>query len=179
MARYGKIARLPHPIRIQLNARLQDGREGAEILAWLNALPEVKQTLAAAFQNRPITKQNLSDWRLGGYEDQLARQDILAQVKHLAACHPAPASSSPGAAIADHLAAVVNANYAAILASESPKLDAKALRRLRDLRSFGQLAVNLRRASHAASRSHLKSQRAQTSQARKLAQSKQIKPSRA
>src|SRR2546429_5688664 len=39
--RTGKIARLPHAIREQLNLRIQDNQRGKSLLQWLNDLPEV------------------------------------------------------------------------------------------------------------------------------------------
>jgi hypothetical protein len=85
MARIGKIARLPRAVRAQLNSRLQDNAEGKQIVQWLNSLPEVKQLLADKFDGRPISEQNLPDWRQGDYEDWLAHQDITAQAAELAA----------------------------------------------------------------------------------------------
>ena len=67
--RTGKIARLPKPIRDEINHRLENGADGPELLAWLNALPEVQHVLAEKFGGRPLTKHNLSDWRRGGYAD--------------------------------------------------------------------------------------------------------------
>src|SRR5712664_89126 len=67
----GKIARLPHSIRAQLNLKLHDGIPAKSILPWLNSLPEVKAILAADFDNRPINKQNLSEWKHGGFRDWL------------------------------------------------------------------------------------------------------------
>ena len=68
-ARIGKIARLPKPVRDELNHRLENGADGPELLAWLNALPEVQKVLVERFSGRPLTKHNLSDWRRGGYAD--------------------------------------------------------------------------------------------------------------
>ncbi len=78
--RCGKIARLPHLIREQLNRHLQNNQPGPGILAWINALPETKAILAAQFHAAPITAQNLSQWRHGGYAQWLLRQDILAEI---------------------------------------------------------------------------------------------------
>ncbi len=66
MTRIGKIARLPHELREELNRRLQDGEPGAELVGWLNELPEVQTVLAEHFAGRPITEQNLSEWKTGG-----------------------------------------------------------------------------------------------------------------
>lgn len=68
-ARTGKIARLPQAVREDLNRRLRDGQPGKELVAWLNTLPEVQAILSASFEGRPITEQNLSEWRSGGYRE--------------------------------------------------------------------------------------------------------------
>jgi len=69
--RLGKIARLPHSIREQLNLKLHDNVPAKSILPWLNSLSETKAILAAHFDNRPVTKQNLSEWKQGGFRDWL------------------------------------------------------------------------------------------------------------
>src|SRR5690349_20841802 len=71
ISRIGKVARLSHSIREQLNLRLLDHEPAKSILPWLNSLPEVKAILAADFNNRPISKQNLSEWKQGGHRDWL------------------------------------------------------------------------------------------------------------
>jgi hypothetical protein len=73
--RIGKIARLPHTIREQLNLKLLDGVPAKSILPWLNSLPDAKAILAADFENRPINKQNLSEWKHGGPSDQSAQSN--------------------------------------------------------------------------------------------------------
>ena len=78
MTRTGKIARLPLAIRNALGTRLQNGEPGKTLVAWLNTLPEVQQTMAAHFQGRPITQQNLSEWKQRGYLDWLRHQEALA-----------------------------------------------------------------------------------------------------
>jgi hypothetical protein len=72
--RTGKIARLPLSIRQELNRRLRDGQPGGKLLEWLNSLEEVQAVMAAEFQGHPILKQNLSQWRMGGYQDYLEEQ---------------------------------------------------------------------------------------------------------
>ncbi len=83
MARTGKIARLPHDIREQLNHRLRDGEEVKSILEWLNPLPEVQAVLSEHFDGRPINHVNVTDWRQGGYADWLVRQDALTLTANL------------------------------------------------------------------------------------------------
>ncbi len=78
MGRSGKIARLPRSIRDELNQRLDDGGLGVQLVAWLNELPEVKEVLAAYFEGRVITEDNLSEWRRGGFLDWRSQRDALA-----------------------------------------------------------------------------------------------------
>jgi hypothetical protein len=79
-SRVGKIAQLPKAIRDELNQRLENGKQGPELLKWLNALPETQELLAKQFENQPITKSNLSNWRQGGYRawtKDKAREDRI------------------------------------------------------------------------------------------------------
>lgn len=83
MSSTGKIARLPKHIREKLNQRLDDGQTAEDILPWLNRLPECKKMLAEKFDSRPITRQNLSQWRAGGYQTWLRTQQAREQVQSL------------------------------------------------------------------------------------------------
>jgi hypothetical protein len=75
MTRNGKIARLPRDIRNQLNRRLDDGEPGVQLVTWLNSLPEAQAVLKAEFAERPISEQNLSEWKTGGYRQWLDQQE--------------------------------------------------------------------------------------------------------
>ena len=92
-SRIGKIARLPYSIREQLNLKLHDGISAKSILPWLNSLPEVKAVLAADFDNRPISKQNLSEWKHGGHRDWLL-QFHAAHFLQFTDSHSSSSSSS-------------------------------------------------------------------------------------
>lgn len=82
-ARIGKIARLPKALQDQLNRRLDNHELAKPLLAWLNELPEVRQLLGEWFDGIPISKQNLSQWRRGGFREWQARQDVLKLVPDL------------------------------------------------------------------------------------------------
>src|SRR5205085_7915166 len=73
----------PHSTREEINRRLQNNQQAKTILPWLNSLPEVKTLLAAEFDSAPITKQNLSEWKNGGFRDWLVRQDALEFIQNL------------------------------------------------------------------------------------------------
>jgi hypothetical protein len=81
--RTGKIARLPEPIREQLNQRLLNGVLGKDTIPWLNGLAEVQGVLAEHFGGRPINEHNVSEWRHGGYHDWLRDRETRARVLHL------------------------------------------------------------------------------------------------
>ena len=73
----GKIANLPAEIREQLNYRLNDGEPGDELVDWLNSKPEVKEVLRKRFDGKPISEQNLSQWRTHGYRQWHAYHNIV------------------------------------------------------------------------------------------------------
>lgn len=74
--RRGKIARLPRAIRTELNRRLDEGDPQKDLVVWLNSLPAVREALQRHFRGKPITPQNLSEWKLGGYRDWRAQSEI-------------------------------------------------------------------------------------------------------
>jgi hypothetical protein len=158
MTRNGKIARLPREVRDQLNRRLADGEPGTRLVAWLNALPEVQALLTREFNGRAISEQNLSEWKQGGYRDWLARQEALEQARELAADASELAAATDGL-LADHLATVVTARYAAALAGWNGEATEEFRRKLRALRGLCQDIVELRRGDHSAARLELERER--------------------
>ena len=83
-ARRGKIARLPLRLRVELNRRIRDVQPGSEILAWINAQPVAVAVLSAQFEGAPVSPQNLSEWRDGGYAEWLDHQDKTERIRSLA-----------------------------------------------------------------------------------------------
>ena len=109
MSRIGKIARLPHDIREQLNVRLRDGHSGPEIIQWVNELPQCRQMLAQKFGGRPIDEGNLYEWRHGGYEEWLWNEDRRDQLQS-AFEHVAKLDAiGDGSKVAEQLGAIVAA----------------------------------------------------------------------
>jgi hypothetical protein len=78
MSRVGKIARLSQYLREQLNRRIEDGEPGRQLVEWLNSCDEVQDTLDEHFDGRPITEQNLSEWKQGGFKDWQHHQETRA-----------------------------------------------------------------------------------------------------
>ena len=79
--RIGKIARLPAAIRQKLNERLEDNEPAPQLLEWLHALPEVRKVLKQLFEGRPISEQNLSAWKQGGFRDWQRHQQVRARAQ--------------------------------------------------------------------------------------------------
>ncbi|HZQ48593.1 MAG TPA: hypothetical protein VFC07_16365 [Verrucomicrobiae bacterium] len=84
MTRNGKIARLPHAVRTELNERLRDGEGGQALLDWLNGLEETKKVVAEKFKGVPVHANNLSEWREGGFVDWLKQQETLDLAEQIA-----------------------------------------------------------------------------------------------
>ncbi len=114
MTRTGKIARLPVEIRHQLNRRLQDGKPGKQLVVWLNSLPVVREALKVEFGARPITEQNLSEWKLGGYRDWERHEESCALVERLTDEAGDLKVAANDGAVSDRLATVVAAELAAL-----------------------------------------------------------------
>jgi hypothetical protein len=113
-ARIGKIARLPKPIREQLNQRLENGESGTSLVAWLNQLPEAQKIITEQFAGKPIRPQNLSEWRKGGYLDWL-RHQLLREQTHWVAEQSTDLSADGGPytiSIAEDVAMVLSAELA-------------------------------------------------------------------
>jgi hypothetical protein len=115
--RTGKIARLPRLIRNELNQRLDDGVEGKKLVRWLNRLPEAREVLREYFQGKPVTEQNLSDWKAGGFAEGQQRQEFLAQARELAETAEEVREVSRGnrTSLAEHLTTVLALRYARVL----------------------------------------------------------------
>jgi hypothetical protein len=146
MTRNGKIARLPQPIREQINRRLENGEEGKQIVEWLNTLPEVTALLAAGFDGQPINEPNLSRWKLGGYrdwEDQQAALETILQFQSEAV----QLSQAGGPQVTGQLALCLTARLAAALRPSFAGCDDPA-QRMEQLRRLRRDIVALRKGDH-------------------------------
>lgn len=83
MARTGKIARLPHDVREEVNERLRAGHTARAIIDWLHSRDDVLRVLDEHFDEQPITAQNITEWRQGGYQEWLERGEKAARVREL------------------------------------------------------------------------------------------------
>ena len=95
-----KIGRLPFAIRNELNERIRDGAQGAELLEWLNGLKETKRILREMGGRQspaaPVNAQNLTDWRSTGYKDWLDDQKDADRIRRLAEVSQTLAAAAGG-----------------------------------------------------------------------------------
>ena len=82
MKTIGKITQPPDEIREQLNQKMQAGDKPASLLKWLNALPEVQALIAEKFDDHPITKQNLSEYKRHSFRNWQMREEALHFIKN-------------------------------------------------------------------------------------------------
>jgi hypothetical protein len=150
MTRRGKIARLPHKNREELNRRFQDGASGNELVTWLDPLPEVNATLKAEFNSQPISPQNLSEWRDGGYRDWLLEQETKDFAANLAK-EADELSAAAGALPTDKMALWLTARFMTVI----KRLDASSTDdaiRSKLLSEAAAAFAALRRGDHSAER---------------------------
>jgi hypothetical protein len=160
MARNGKIARLPREIREQLNHRLADNEPGGRLLAWLNGLPAVQQLLARDFDGVPLSKQNLSEWRAGGFMRWEAQREMMEQARDLAV-DASDLSAVTDGKMSDHLATVIAVQYAALLSGWNGEVTDELRQRLRALHGLCRDVVALRRGDQQGARFKLEQVRAE------------------
>jgi len=140
------IARLPQPIREQINRRLQNDEAAKSIAGWLSTLPEANALMAAELHGEPVNERDVISWEHGGYRVWEAHQDALAAVRQFSA-DAAELTQAASGQLADHLALCLTARLAAALREPVSGRDDPAgqLQRLRHL--CGDL-VALRKGDH-------------------------------
>ncbi len=150
MSHIGKIGRLPREVREQLNRRLLDGESGVKLVAWLNALPQVKAVLAAEFGGRAINDQNLSAWHQGGYRDWLAQRERMELARQM--CDDAgELQETADGHLSDKMAACLAVETVALTKTLADAEEEPA-RKLKLLRRANRDVVDWRRGDHRAER---------------------------
>jgi hypothetical protein len=84
----------------------------------------------------------LSEWKAGGYQDWLARQETLACARELAGDASELAEAADGS-LADHLSVVLCARNAGLVSGWNGEMDKEFQRKVRALRSLRQDIVVL------------------------------------
>jgi hypothetical protein len=149
-ARNGKIARLPRPIRDQLNERLDRSERGPQLLDWLNALPEVKAVLRDNFAGAPINKPNLTAWRQGGFQEWLVRRDMCRETRDVPQWADEWGGEFSPAALANDAATILAARLGVLVCKWDGEVDAKFKGKARILNGLCGSIVRLQREMHQA-----------------------------
>jgi hypothetical protein len=150
-AHNGKIARLPRFVRDQLNERLERSEPGPQLLDWLNRLKEVREVVKRDFAGVPISKQNLSEWSQGGFQEWLARQDLWAEVRNVED-FARDLGEDRDNVLADDVATVLAARYAALISKWDGEVDEKFETKARVLNGLCRGVVQLQRGMHRAAK---------------------------
>ncbi|MBC8001911.1 MAG: hypothetical protein H7X97_04910 [Opitutaceae bacterium] len=127
-------------------------------MAWLNELPETQAMLAAEFNGRPISEQNLSEWKSGGFREWRTHRDAVALAHDMSDDAEELTEAAKGS-LADRMAVVTTARYAAALAEWDGDLEGSGGKKLRVLRALCQDIVELRRGDHSAARLRMEQER--------------------
>jgi hypothetical protein len=156
MSRTGKIARLPYGLRDELNVKIRDGKPGVEVVAWLNGEDETRQVLGRYFDGRPISEQNLTEWKAGGYQDWLrdnATREWMAEfIEQSDRLSDDAERADYWASVADYLSAPLAAELARCLKEISADSATSAKERLPTVLAITRAATQLRRADHSQKR---------------------------
>lgn len=126
ITRTGKIARCPLAIREEVNTRLLAGESGPKILRWLNAHADVLRVLDEYFGEEPVSAQNLSEWRQGGFSEWIARREKVEATKALAS-FAAEMGKAAGGNLTDGSAAILGGKILEQLEAATQETDLGAI----------------------------------------------------
>ena len=154
----GKIGRLSKYFRDELGRRIEDGEPGKEIVKWLNGNSRVQEILKEQFGGRPITEQNLSEWKQTGHPEWLRREETRLAVSRLAEQSNDLDEAADGHEISDRFASVLAAELARLaLTLLEKEIDPE--KRWQRLCEVHRELSQLRRDDHRAVRTFIKRER--------------------
>jgi len=151
MTRNGKIARLPRYLRDNLNRRLQDGEPGRNLVVWLNSLQAVQDVMGDFFNGMPISEQNLSEWKQGGFLEWQKHEESLEWVRQVTEQADDLSAEAGLVPLSDRLSGIVALTLGRLLrrAAEKP-LEEESVRE--EILSLSRELALLRREDHEAAR---------------------------
>ena len=153
--RNGKIAHLPRSIRDELNQRLERSQPASQILPWLNGLEEVQEIIKEEFDGVPISEQNLSQWRQGGFQEWLVLRELCQEAGDVTELAEAMQEETGQGVLADDVAVVLAARFGTLIAKWDGEVDAKFEAKSRVLNRLCRSVVQLQHGMHRARRESL------------------------
>ena len=150
--RNGKIAHLPRSIRDLLNERLDRSQPASQILPWLNALEEVREIITEEFEGTPISEQNLSQWRQGGFQEWLVRRELCLEAGDVTELAEGMQEETGQGVLADDVAVVLAARFGTLIAKWDGEVDTKFEAKSRVLNRLCRSVVQLQHGMHRARR---------------------------
>jgi hypothetical protein len=150
MTRTGKIARLPREIRDELNRRLERNLSGPQLTEWLNSLPEVNEVLQLQFHGKPISEQNLSEWRLGGFIEWQTRGELIDALRDSA--HDAASLNDAAPLPTGRAVQILAALFLVTLNQWNGELDHPAFLKLKHLGALTRTLTALQRGEQTAAK---------------------------
>ena len=171
--RNGKIAHLPRSIRDELNQRLERSQPASQILPWLNGLEEVREIIKEEFDGVPISEQNLSQWRQGGFQEWLVLRELCQEAGDVSELAEAMQEETGQGVLADDVAVVLAARFGTLIAKWDGEVDAKFEAKSRVLNRLCRSVVQLQHGMHRARRESLEC--ARLSEEREKAEKEEMK----
>jgi hypothetical protein len=141
--RNGKIAHLPRPLRDRICQRIYENASLTQLAEALNQIPEVQAVLANHFNAKPISQQNLSEWKAGGYRDWLLKRQLLENKTESVADARQLAQTAHG--LADSLFGILTLDYAQLMMNRDQDDDETFEKKRAALSILSQDIVRLRR----------------------------------
>ena len=154
MKRHGKITRLPKQLLNTLNERLEAGAQGKELVDWLNSVKEVKKLLKDHFNEIPISEQNLSEWRTGGFKDWQRQQETKERIDaFLSSSEPAEEirdERNHAVDLQDRLSKLLTAELACAIQQLLADDTIDTIQRLKHIQAAARTLIALRKSDNAA-----------------------------
>jgi len=154
MKRCGKIAHLSCELQHQLNSYLDHGESAKALVQWLNSLPEMQSIVRNFFAGNPVSKQNLSEWTKGGFQEWRVRMGKVEGALNLD-WEATELEAATDGRLADRLATALTGRYANLVHGWDGEVTEEFSKKLRVLQRMVQDSANLRRWDHDAVRVRL------------------------
>ena len=112
----------------------------------------MKKVVQNHFAGVPISKQNLSEWRQGGFEEWLARRNLCEDARDLTELAEEMDDADSQMVLADDVAPVLAARFGSLIANWKGEVDEKFEAKSRVLNRLCRSVVQLQRGMHRSNR---------------------------